>query len=323
MKTFWIALPSLTAVALVALSCGSTSETASRPPKAAMSGPPAMAAELLGSDPSWGNTEGPAMDSKGTLYFTSRGTYKGIVAWTEAAGASQYLAVATGAGPGGLWIDGQDNIYLTGTNERQILKVSPDKKVSVVAEKFEANPAVSTGPNDIVVASDGTAYFTAPNGYDGSAPNGTVYRIAADGKTSAFSAEITGPNGIVLSADEKTLYVSHNTAPQTAKIETWPINNDGTAGPIHELITVPDCVADGMAVDQQRNVWLTCYSFGTAHLVSPQGTILQTITTEQKALTNAVFGRGADNHTLYLTSSDMERVTGYVYRAKVEIPGLR
>lgn len=323
MKSFWIALPALTAVALVGLSCGSTPETESAPPKAEMSGPPSMAAELIASDASWGNTEGPAVDSKGTLYFTSRGTYKGIVAWTEAAGASQYLAVATGAGPGGLWIDGQDNIYLTGTKERQILKVSPGKKVSVVAEKFEANPEVSTGPNDLVVASDGVVYFTAPNGYDGSAPNGTVYRISADGKTSVFSGEITGPNGIVLSADEKTLYVSHNTAPQTARIETWPINNDGTAGPIRELITVPDCVADGMKVDQQGNVWLTCYSFGTAHLVSPQGTILQTITTEQKALTNAVFGRGADNHTLYLTSSDMERVTGYVYRAKVEIPGLR
>jgi gluconolactonase len=282
-----------------------------------------MAAELIGSDASWGNTEGPAVDSKGVLYFTSRGTFKGIVSWTEAAGASQYLAVATGAGPGGLWIDANDNIYLTGTRERQILKVAPDKKVSVVAEKFEGNPEVSTGPNDIVVASDGAVYFTAPNGYDGSAPNGTVYRTSADGKTSMFSGEITGPNGIVLSSDEKTLYVSHNTAPTTAKIVTWPINADGTAGPIQELITVPDCIADGMAVDQQGNVWLTCYSFGTAHLVSPQGTILQTITTEQKALTNAVFGRGADNHTLYLTSSDMERVTGYVYRAKVEIPGLR
>jgi gluconolactonase len=323
MRRDWIVWLPLTAVALVVLSCGSNPETAPTPTKAEAPPPPAIAAELIASDPGWGNTEGPAVDSKGTLYFTSRGTFKGIVAWTQAAGASQYLAVATGAGPGGLWIDGQDNIFLTATNERQILKVSPDKKVSVVAEKFEADPKVSTGPNDIVVASDGTAYFTAPNGYDGSAPNGTVYRIAAGGSASVFSSEITGPNGIVLSADEKTLYVSHNTAPQTAKIETWPINPDGTAGAIHELITVPDCVADGMAVDQQGNVWLTCYSFGAAHLVSPQGTILQTITTEQKALTNIVFGRGSDNHTVYLSSSDMERVTGYVYRATVEIPGLR
>jgi len=323
MRSHWIALLTLTAGAFAVLGCGPSPETASAPPKAEVSAPPTMAAELIGSDPSWGNTEGPAVDSKGTLYFTSRGTFKGIVSWTEAAGASQYLAVATGAGPGGLWIDANDNIYLTGTKERQILKVSPDKKVSVVAEKFEANPDVSTGPNDIVVASDGVVFFTAPNGYDGSAPNGTIYRIAADGKTTVFSGEVTGPNGIVLSADEKTLYVSHNTAPSTSVIVAWPINADGTAGAMRELITVSDCMADGMAVDQQGNMWLTCYSFGNAHLVSPQGTILRTITTEQKALTNAVFGRGADNHTLYLTSSDMDRITGYVYRAKVDVPGLR
>jgi gluconolactonase len=323
MRSHWITLLTLTAVSFAVLGCGPSPETESAPPKAEMSEPPTMAAELLGSDPSWGNTEGPAVDSKGTLYFTSRGTFKGIVSWTEANGASEYLAVATGAGPGELWIDANDNIYLTATNERQILKVAPDKKVSVVAEKFEANPEVSTGPNDIVVASDGVVYFTAPNGYDGSAPNGTIYRTGADGKTAVFSAEITGPNGIVLSADEKTLYVAHNTAASTSKIESWPINADGTAGAIHEVTTVEGCVADGMAVDQQGNIWLTCYSFGQAHLISPQGKVLQTITTEQKALTNAVFGRGADNHTLYLSSSDMDRVTGYVYRAKVEIPGLR
>jgi hypothetical protein len=46
-------------------------------------------------------------------------------------------------------------------------------------------------------------------------------------------------------------------------------------------------------------------------------------TTEQKALTNCKFGRGSDGHSLYLSSSDMERVTGYVYRATVKTPGIR
>ena len=81
-------------------------ETAQTPSAA----PASVEAELLGSDPSWGNTEGPAIDSKGTLYFTSRGTYKGIVSWNEKQGFKQYLAVATGAGPGGLWIDDADKI---------------------------------------------------------------------------------------------------------------------------------------------------------------------------------------------------------------------
>ena len=284
--------------------------------------PPTAQAELLGSDKSWGNTEGPAIDSKGTLYFTSRGTYKGIVSWSEQQGFQPYLAVATGAGPGGLWIDAADNIFVTATDERQILRVTPQKKVSVVAKKFEADPKVAKGPNDLVVAKSGIIYFTDPNGYDGSAPNGTVYSIVG-GKTSVFSSEITGPNGIGLSADEKTLYVSHNISAGTSKIVRWPLNDDGTHGAIAEVATIKPCVADGMAVDKEGSIWLTCYSHGTAYRVSPEGKVLATITTEQKALTNVKFGRAGAESTLYFTSSDMARVTGYLYRAKATVPGLR
>ena len=90
-----------------------------------------------------------------------------------------------------------------------------------------------------------------------------------------------------------------------------------------ELDHVPDCVADGMDIDRDGNVWLTCYSFGTAYLVNPGGKVIQTITTAQKAMTNCFFARGADRNTLYLTSSDMERVTGYIYRAKLPVAGFR
>src|SRR6266542_5511904 len=144
-----------TAFAVLLAGCGT------EPPPSAGSSSGAVkatTASLVASDKSWGNTEGPAVDSKGTLYFTSRGTFKGIAAWSEKEGARQYLAVATKEGPGGLWIDDSDNIFLTATGERKILKVSPDKKVSVVAENFEANPSLSKGPNDLVVAKTGTVY---------------------------------------------------------------------------------------------------------------------------------------------------------------------
>jgi len=284
---------------------------------------PNIQAELLGSDPSWGNTEGPAADSNNTLYFTSRGTFKGIISWDEQQGFQQYAEVAAEAGPGGLWIDGEDNIFLTATAERQILKLTPDKKVTVVAEDFEGDPETSKGPNDIVVAGGGAIYFTAPNGYYGDSPPGTVYRISPDGETAVFDDQVVGPNGIVLSADEKTLYVSHNTSKDESRIVQWPIQEDGAAGPMQEVASIENCVADGMAVNRDGNIWLTCYSYGTAYLVSPEGQILKTISTGQKALTNCVFGRGEKNRTLYLTSSDMDRVTGYVYRAQVETPGLR
>ena len=277
---------------------------------------PEIKAQQIASDGSWGNTEGPAIDSKGNLYFTSRGTYKGIVRWNEKNGAQSYLAVATKAGPGGLWIDDADAIYLTATDERQMLKVTPDQKVVTIAQDFEADPKTAKGPNDLVVAKNGTAYFTDPNGYYGDAPNGTIYRLDPAGKTTVFSSEITGPNGIILSLDEKTLYVSHNVDKTTSKIEQWPLNADGSAGAMATVASVSPCVADGMAVDREGALWLTCYSFGTAYRVTPEGKITDKVTTEQKALTNAKFGRGADNRSLYLTSSDMERVTGYIYRAE-------
>ncbi len=293
------------------------------PAPASPSGLIEIKAELIASDPTWGNTEGPALDSAGNLYFTSRGTYKGVVKWNAKAGASKYLDIATGAGPGGLWLDDAGNLFATATNERQVLKVSPDKKVTVVAKGFEKDPKTATGPNDIVVAKNGTVYFTDPNGYDGSHPNGTIYRIGTDGETAVFSDEITGPNGIILSGDEKTLYVAHNTAPNTSKIEMWPIDANGKGGPRRELITIEGCQADGMDVDKEGALWLTCYSYGTAYRVTPDGKITHKITTEQKALTNCKFGRGADSNTLYLSSSDMARVTGYVYKATVPVGGLR
>ncbi len=321
-RSFRFRIPAVVAVAVFAIGCGAETEPGAEPEQA-----PAMeaqAAELIASDGSWGNTEGPAVDSAGTLYFTSRGTYKGIVSWTEEAGTSEYAAVATEAGPGGLWVDDADNIFLTATLERKILSVDPDKEVTTVADDFEVvSPDVSKGPNDIVVATNGTVYFTVPNGYYGDSPNGTVYFTIADGKTSVFSDAVTGPNGIVLSADEKTLYVSHNISRDVSKIVGWALNDDGSAGAMSELATIKDCAADGMAVDREDAIWLTCYGFGTAHRVMADGRISDTITTEQKALTNAVFGRGDDNQTLYLTSSDMERVTGYIYRAAVSVAGLR
>lgn len=287
-------------------------------------GPPEIKAELIASDPSWGNTEGPALDSQNNLYFTSRGTYKGIVRWNKTEGAQQYAPVASKAGPGGLWIDREDNIFLTATDEREIWKLSPAKKITVIAKKFEDNPKEAKGPNDIVVTHSGVVYFTDPNGYDGTAPNGTAYWIDLKGKTRVFSKEITGTNGIILSLDERTLYISHNVEKNTSKIHSWPLNADGSPGAIKEIATVPNCQADGMAIDSEGALWLTCYSFGTAYRITPtDGKITAKVTTEQKALTNAKFGLGADSHSLYLTSSDMARVTGYIYRAQIPVAGPR
>lgn len=284
---------------------------------------PVIKAELVASDGSWGNTEGPALDSAGALYFTSRGTYHGIVKWTESDGASQHAAVATSSGPGGLWIDAEDNIYLTATDEREIQRLSSAGVLTTVAVNFEEDAEGTTGPNDLTVSRAGTVYFTDPKGYEGEAAPGTIYRVAPSGDVSVFDDSVVGPNGILLSTDERTLYVAQNSAATTANLLRWKLDESGSATSGPELIaSITPCVGDGMAVDANGNIWVTCYSVGTAHLIDKNsGEVIERVATEQQALTNAAFGVGEDRRTLYLTSSDLERVTGYVYRAKVTTPG--
>jgi gluconolactonase len=315
------------AIPLIALFAWACSAPETEPDPASKAAPeiPTMQAELLASDGSWGNTEGPAVDSSGALYFTSRGTYKGIVKWTTEDGAKPYAPAASMAGPGGLWIDGNDNIYLTATNEREVQKLAPDGTLTTVAKGFEADPTTATGPNDITVSASGVVYFTDPNGYYGETAPGTVYRLDAQGQVSVFDNTVVGPNGIVLSADDRTLYVANNVSKDGSNLVRWPLAEDGSAaGPKEVVAEISPCVADGMAVDAKGRVWVTCYSYGTAHLIDPDtGQTVERITTEQKALTNAAFGRGAESHTLYLSSSDMDRVTGYIYKATVETGGTR
>lgn len=312
-------------VILAALISGACSSSTPERVEEAPAEIPVTEAELIASDGSWGNTEGAAVDSNGALYFASRGSYKGIIKWTEQDGAEQYAAVATMAGPGGLWIDEEDNIYLTATDEREVQRLAPDGTLTTIAKEFEADPATAQGPNDITVSRSGVVYFTDPNGYYGESAPGTVYRIDTDGEVSVFDDTVVGPNGIVLSADDRALYVANNVAQTRSNLVRWPLGEDGSAaGPKEIVAEFEPCVADGMAVDAEGRVWVTCYSYGTAHLIDPEtGEIVERVTTKQKALTNAVFGRGNDKNSLYLTSSDMDRVTGYVYRARVNTPGAR
>ena len=314
----------------VAVACGVmlTMSACASPKPELRPGPnsiPTIEAELIATDPAWGNTEGPAVDSEGALYFTSRGTYKGIVRWTERGGADRFASVATLAGPGGLWNDSDDNLYLTASAEREVQVLAPDGELRTIAKDFEANPEVAQGPNDITVSGSGLVYFTDPNGFYGESAPGTVYRIGLDGTVTVFDDTVVGPNGIVLSADDRMLYVAHNVSETRSNLVRWPLADDGSAsGPKETVAEVEPCVADGMAVDAEGLVWLTCYAYGMAHRIDPEtGTTVERVSTAQKALTNAVFGRGDDRHTLYLTSSDMERVSGYVYGVRVETPGAR
>jgi gluconolactonase len=175
--------------------------------------------------------------------------------------------------------------------------------VTVLADRGAMGAALHT-PDDLAVRSDGTIYFT-----DGDFPHATyplnitslftqlpIYRIAPDG-TVFNEAKTTGPNGIELAPDEKTLYVSSYFGNQLLK---FAVADDGSLQAAGSLVTGA-LSADSLCLDVQGNVYLGV-STGLL-VVRPDGTKLGTIPmqTSKGGPTSCGFG-GPDGKTLYVTA---------------------
>ncbi len=177
-------------------------------------------------------------------------------------------------------------------------------------------------PNDLVYRSDGGLYFTdppfgLPKVFEDSGketPWSGVY-LLRDGQVTLLTKELSGPNGIAFSPDEKTLYVD-NWDPRHKVIMRYDVNPDGTIANGRVFVDITrsapgDDAWDGLKVDQRGNV----YAAGPAgiYVFSPDGKRLGAITLPEHV---ANFAWGDDDYrTLFITAS-----TG-LYRVRVEVPG--
>ncbi len=193
-----------------------------------------------------------------------------------------------------------------------------DKKETVLADKHEDKRF--NAPNDLVIDQSGGIYFTdprfrAPDPW----PQGkeAVYYRAADGKVTRLLDDRKAPNGIILSPDEKTLYVIPSMEKQ---MWSYPVEAPGKIGPGKVLCELrqpkgsDNGGGDGLTVDTAGNLYIT--SGLGVQVVSPDGKILGVIEfPEQPA--NVTFG-GPNRKTLYVTartslySVEME-ATGHVF----------
>ncbi len=180
---------------------------------------------------------------------------------------------------------------------RRVSVTEADGSVVAFAERFEGGRFNS--PNDLVVRSDGTVYFTdPPYGLTGAREldfNG-VFRVDPDG---VITAEQRGsidsrPNGIALSPDETVLYVDDTDA---AVVRAYDVAADGsTSGERVVASGLPN--ADGMTVDERGNLYVSTTD-GIA-VLAPDGTRWGTIEVPEVPA-NVAFG-GADGRTLYITA---------------------
>lgn len=222
-------------------------------------------------------------------------------------------------GSNGLALDAEGRLVVCDHGNRRLYRVEKDGSKTTLADRFEGKRFNS--PNDLVIRSNGDIYFTDP-------PYGLidkskreldfngVFRVTPDGKVSVVTRELHRPNGIALSPDEKTLYVSQSHQP-AAMYMSYEVKDDDSfvRGEIvfdaSVLAARDPGLPDGMAVDQAGNLWAT--GPGGVLVISPKGKLLGRIVTGTET-SNCTFGE--DGSTLFMTAGK------YLLRVKTKATGL-
>jgi gluconolactonase len=276
-------------------------------------------------------SEGPVWDRARKVLLFSDVPMNTVFQWQEGKGVSAFLKpsgytgnVPRGGEPGsnGLNMDRDGRLVLCQHGDRRVARLEADNTFKTLADNYMGKRLNS--PNDSVYRSNGDLYFTDPpygllKQNDDPAKeldfNG-VYRISAsDGSLTLMTKEMTFPNGIALSPDEKTLYVA-NSDPKRAIWMAFRVQEDGTIGPGRLFADVTSSTStkkglpDGMKVDVDGNLFAT--GPGGVLVFSADGTHLGTFNTGEAT---ANCGWGDDGSVLYITA-DM-----YIGRIRLNTKG--
>jgi len=195
----------------------------------------------------------------------------------------------------GLTLDREGRLIACEHWNRRVTRTEKDGSITVLADQYEGKKLNS--PNDAVVRTDGTLFFTDPGyGLEGRAAEldfSGVYAVSPAGKLALLVRDFQNPNGLALSPDENTLYVADTTK---SHIRAFHVAADGTLTGDREFCKVR--FPDGIKVDQHGNVWST--SSDGICVFDPAGARLATISFPQVPA-NCAFG-GDDLRTLYVTA---------------------
>jgi len=277
--------------------------------------------EVLGSGFDW--SEGPVWVKEGDSGFAlfSDVPRNHVLKWELGKGISEYMKPSgyTGVGgyggePGsnGLTLDSQGQLVLCEHGDRRVSVLTKNGGKRTIADNYQGKRLNS--PNDLCFKSSGDLYFTdppygLPNGWDSPLREldvAGVYRVemGKDGhnKVTLIVDDMTRPNGIAFSPDEKTLYVAQSD-PKASLWKKFPVKADGTVGKGEVLFDTTEYVGkhkglpDGMKTDKDGNIWAT--GPGGVWIISPAGKPLGRIDTKEA---NGNCTWGDDGSTLYITA---------------------
>ncbi len=250
-------------------------------------------------------TEGPVwIGGMATLFFSDHSSPERI--FTLTAPFTTPSVFIDDSGSNGLAIDSQDQLVVADQARNRVVRLNP----ATEAITGTIAPVGNYNPNDVIVRSDGNVYFTDAN------EARAFYRVSPAGQLSGpfNSSNATNapanPNGILLSPDENTLYVS-NVFGRT--VSAFRLLADGAVDPASGVIFASDVgnTADGMAVDCAGNLYVGTDS--GVEVYSPAGSFIGDVPTGYAS--NCTFG-GADRRTLFVTSQ------GLIKSVTLGVPGL-
>jgi len=221
------------------------------------------------------------------------------------------------SGSNGMATDGT-NLFTANHGAQGIVKFAlADKAKTTIVSMYDGMPFDS--PNDLAIAKDGTIYFSDPNWQNnmGKQAATRVYEVAPSSGTATPVTDYTNePNGVSLSVDETTLFVSGG-----AGVKKYAISN-GKVAMTGEVFgpTEVSSATDGMTLDCAGNLYVAISNTLTIAVIKPDGTSLGTVTLATgMAATNVAFG-GTDHQTLYITAQGANKTQG-VYKVHLNIPG--
>lgn len=271
--------------------------------------------EVIGSGFEW--AEGPVWIKDGGYLLFSDIPRNSVMKWKEGEGVTLFLkpsgytgVVDYGREPGsnGLTVDAQGRLVSCEHGDRRVSRLEKDGGKRTLVDNYMGRRLNS--PNDLVFKSNGDLYFTDP-------PYGLpknwddprreldfcgVYRLSKDGKLTLLNKDLTRPNGLAFSPDEKKLYVAQSD-PKKAVVMEFPVKEDGTLGTGHVFADLTESVdkmpglPDGMKMDHNGNLFTS--GPGGIYVFGPDGKRLGRIETGEKTANCAW---GGDGSTLYMTA---------------------
>lgn len=233
------------------------------------------------------------------------------------------IEVADAQQPAGLGWRPDGSLVFAQMVERKLARVAPGGAVEIVADVSALEPVQI---NDLVVDTRGNAYIGG-FGFDlnaGEQPKpANVILVRADGTASVASGEMMFPNGMVVTADGRTLIIAETVA---RRLTAFDAGADGTLSGRRAWATL-DVFPDGICLDAEGAVWVASPVTGECVRVREGGEVTHRVKTQAKGAYACMLG-GADRRTLYVctantTGPELVRgiSTGWIESVRADVPG--